>query len=257
MNNDDRLVPRDEPIPVSVRRPLGAANVPLDPSLLPPQGAPQAGPPAAAAPHIIYINNIPAPAASPVVAAVPAAAAPAQTIHHHYYNTPPAAPQSTPQTTQRISFRMRTPPSQSALGMASLALGILACVVCWVPWLGLIAVPVGAIGALLGLLGVLVSLLFRKSSAGLPLAGIFTCCLAAGISIASTRTLPYWRRQLENGLSTVLPHGITLPHESGPSAPPPPPPAPIRSLFDPSPTSITPSPTPAPWVLAGPSFFLK
>jgi hypothetical protein len=175
---------------------------------------------------------------------------PSQTIHHHHYNTTnytqPAGP--------RISFRVPAAASHSALGMASLALGIIACVVCWVPWLGLIAVPVGAIGALLGVLGILVSLLFRKSSASLPFAGLFVCCLAAGISIASTRTLPYWQRQLQNTLSTVLPKTIAPARDSSPAPAPPPMPA-LRTggLFDsgggivPStPQSAAPKPIPNP-----------
>ena len=240
MSNDDRLVPRGSAIPVSVRRPLGApvGGAPLDPALLPPQSPSPAGPPAAPSPQIIYINNAPAPL--PVAPTPPAV--PSQTIHHHHYNTTnytqPAGP--------RISLRIPTPPSHSALGMASLALGIIACVVCWVPWLGLIAVPVGTIGAVLGVLGILVSLLFRKSSPSLPFAGLFICCLAAGISIASTKTLPYWQRQLQNTLSTVLPKTIAPPRDSSPAPAPPPIPA-LRTggLFDSTGTVVPSAPQPA------------
>jgi hypothetical protein len=170
---------------------------------------------------VIYINNnMPAPAfaSGPIGPIANSSAPPPAEIHHHHYTAPAEAP--------RITFRIPAAPSHSALGMASLALGIISCVVCWVPWLGLIAVPVGAIGALLGVLGVLVSLLFRKSSAGLPLAGIFICCLAGGISIASTRTLPYWRGQLDRVISNVLPAGWNLPRSAAPSPAPPPPPLP-------------------------------
>jgi hypothetical protein len=177
MSNDDRLVPRDYPIPVSVRRPLAA---PLDPALAP---SPQGGPPSQSPAHVVYINNMPAPPPAVNLPAASVSAPVAPVIHHHYYNS-----QETP---PRISVRIAAPPANSALGMAALALGIIACVICWVPWLGLIAVPVGAIGAVLGVLGVLASLLFRRSSAGLPLAAIFVCCLAAAISIASTQSLPF------------------------------------------------------------------
>jgi len=223
MSNDDQLARRDAPLPVSVRRPLSA----VDPALVPPQGTP----PAQAAPQIIYINNTPAPA--PPVAAPPVPPA----VHHHHYTTQ--------NTTHRISYRIPVARSHSALGMASLALGIIACVVCWVPWLGLVAVPVGAIGAVLGVLGVLLSLLFRKSSAGLPLTAIFVCCLAAGISVASTRSLPYWRWHLMKAFSQVMPQGIALPHSTAPAASPAPLPPPGPNLFDLGSNPAAPSPAPA------------
>jgi hypothetical protein len=228
MSNDDRLVPRDYPIPVSVRRPLGA----IEPAAQPQQPLPPAPP----APHIIYIHNVPAPAPAPTI---PLAAdpPPPQVIHHYH---------AAPQPAHQISFRIPRAPSHSALGMASMALGIIACVVCWVPWLGLVAVPVGAIGALLGVIGTLISLTFRKSSAGLPIAGVFVCCLAAGISIASTRTLPYWQRQMQNGLSTVLPQWIPPSHTPASVKPPPPVPLPLPtvSLFEPAPPPPATPPAP-------------
>jgi hypothetical protein len=250
MINDDRLisgggpvpqgpVPQGPvpqgPVPVSVRRPLAAAGI--DPTIIPLREDPPAPP----APHIIYINNnIPAAAAGVPASAMPAP--PPAAIHHHHYNT-------THQTTQRISYRIPVVRSSSALGMASLALGIIACVVCWVPWLGLIAVPVGTIGAGLGVLGVVVSLLFRKSSVGLPLTAVFVCCLAAGISIASTSSLPYWRRQLDKIITTVMPPATGSAHsasvDSSPSnsaTPAPPSPLPsISNLLDSTPTPATPA----------------
>jgi hypothetical protein len=242
MSNDDRLVPRDYPIPVSVRRPLGTA---LDPVAQPQQPAP----PAAPAPHIIYIHN--AAASVPAPAVPPPAAPPPQVIHHYH---------TAPQPTHNISFRIPRAQAHSALGMASMALGIVACVVCWVPWLGLVAVPVGTIGAVLGILGTVVSLVFRKSSAGLPAAGVFVCCLAAGISIASTRTLPYWQRQMQNGLSTVLPQLIPPSHIPAAVKPPPPVPLPLPtvSLFDPvpatpAPPAAVPQPTAPPASVAKPA----
>jgi hypothetical protein len=223
MSNDDRLVPRDYPIPVSVRRPLAA---PLDPALAP---SPQGGPPSQSPAHVVYINNMPAPPPAVNLPAASVSAPVAPVIHHHYYNS-----QETP---PRISVRIAAPPANSALGMAALALGIIACVICWVPWLGLIAVPVGAIGAVLGVLGVLASLLFRRSSAGLPLAAIFVCCLAAAISIASTQSLPFWRRQLNRTIDSVLPKNLALPlFRPTPTAPvSSPPPAASPGLFEPSP----------------------
>ena len=215
---DNRLVPRDYPIPVSARRPMPSMPIPasMDPGLIPPQAAP-------ASPHIIYINNVTAPSPAAATAFVPPAPAPAPIHHHHHY--------AAQQTTHRISYRVPAAASNSALGMASLALGIIACVVCWVPWLGLVAVPVGAIGALLGLLGVLVSLVFRRSSVGLPLTAVFVCCLAAGISITSTRSLPYWRRQLNNAASTIAPQLMPAARPETPSTPAELPPVATPSLF--------------------------
>ena len=103
--------------------------------------------------------------------------------------------------------------------MASLALGILACVICWMPVLGLAAVPIGLIGALLGLLGFVLSTLFRKSSAALPAGGFFICLLAGAISIASTGSLLHYRQRLEKLIPrSIVPPSIIPPPPSG-SAP--------------------------------------
>jgi hypothetical protein len=211
---------------VPIRRVPTAAPMPMDPSLLPPQDPPNTQP-APVSPQIIYINNVIPPPSSamtpqvPMGMATPAAAAPPAPIHHHHYNN---------ETTHRVVYRIPATSSNSALGMAALALGVIACVICWVPWLGLAAVPIGTIGALLGLLGWLVSLTFKKSSPGLPFAAIFICCVAAGISIYSTKTLPFWRNQLNKVLSDVLPHGITLPQAVTPATAPPIPPPPLPAL---------------------------
>jgi hypothetical protein len=159
-------------------------------------------------------------------------------VHHHHYKTE--------NTTHQISYRIPRPPTHSALGTASLALGIIACTVCWVPWLGLVAVPVGAIGAVIGVIGLLVSLLFRRSSAGLPFAGIFVCCLAAGISIGSNRTLPYWQKQLNQVLATVMPKNLapSLSILPATASPPKPPPSPPKDLFDFGSTPAAPAPSP-------------
>ncbi len=179
-------------------------------------------------------------------------APPQSTTHVIYINTPPAVPQPAPPpvqqqpnvtnqyTTHHHSYRTPRMLGHSGLGMASLALGIIACVICWIPVLGLVAVPIGAIGAVLGILGVLVSSLFKRSSAGLPFAGVFVCCLAAGISIASTNSLPYWRQQLGKFVPIVAPA-----KSSGPVQAPPPLPdlsKGIPNVFDSQPAKVNPTP---------------
>src|SRR5438034_199108 len=72
-----------------------------------------------------------------------------------------------------------------------------------IPVAGLAAVPIGAIGVVIGVLGIVVSVLLRRSSAGLPFAGVFVCALAIAISIASTKSLPYWRKQLEKAFPSL------------------------------------------------------
>jgi hypothetical protein len=190
MSNDDRLARRGNPIPVSVRRPPAQADDPLSPAR--PEASVTQPPP-----QVIYINNMPAPAPAampPPFAAPPPA--PPQQIHHHYH---PMAPAQAP----RVSVRIVHPPGQSALGTAAMALGIIACLICWIPVLGMAAVPIGAIGAGLGLLGVVVSTLFRRSSAGFPLAAVIVCCVAGGVAIQTTRSLPYWSGQLRDWIKGV------------------------------------------------------
>ncbi len=81
------------------------------------------------------------------------------------------------------------PMGVSGFGVASLVLGIVAAVVCWMPLLGMAAIPIAAIGGLLGVVGFLVSAVGRRSSVGLPIAGLFTCALAFGISVFVTGRL--------------------------------------------------------------------
>ena len=186
MDNDSPLVPRNRAnsgaIPVQASRAGHSINIPdgrtnpFDPP-----------PPAPVQPYVVIIN--PPSAASPPAPITQQP--PAQnhyTTHVHHY-------------ARRGASRGG---GHSVLGMASLALGIIACVLCWMPILGLAAVPIGLIGALLGVFGLLLSALFRKSSVALPAGGIFVCILAAAISIASTGSLIYWQQQLHKAIPQVV-----------------------------------------------------
>jgi membrane associated rhomboid family serine protease len=72
------------------------------------------------------------------------------------------------------------------LGIASLVMGILACLTAWIPLLGMIALPVAALGLLFGLLGAMISLIGRRSAAGLALAGVVICIAAIALQVAVT-----------------------------------------------------------------------
>jgi predicted Zn finger-like uncharacterized protein len=76
--------------------------------------------------------------------------------------------------------------SISGIGIASLVLGIIACISCWIPFVGCLVVPIGLIGLLLGIIGFLVSLFGRRSGCGLPLSGAFVSLLSVIIAISVT-----------------------------------------------------------------------
>ncbi|MBV8782118.1 MAG: DUF308 domain-containing protein [Phycisphaerae bacterium] len=205
---------------------------------------PQSQPPAAQQPYVVFIPTPQQPMAGSMMPAQPSPVAPpaqhfhttTTTTHHHHY-----------------SVRRQQQMGHSALGIASLALGVVACIICWVPLAGLAAVPIGAIGAVLGILGVIISVFFRRSSAALPMSGVFVCVLAASISIASTGSLVYWRKQIEHFARQLQPKPAATPSHSiaTPTAPLPtishssaaPPPA-VRSR------AATPPPPPNPVVLS-------
>jgi hypothetical protein len=67
----------------------------------------------------------------------------------------------------------------SPLGIASLVLGIGACVFCWIPFLGLLTIPFAAIGLLLAVIG-------KKSGLSFPVSGAVVCIVAILIALFVT-----------------------------------------------------------------------
>jgi len=84
---------------------------------------------------------------------------------------------------------MNNPKSTSGLGVASLVLGLLACLTCWIPVLGLVGAPLAVLGLAFGALGFLVALLGQRSGAGMPFAGLVVCAASLFVSIGGTGVL--------------------------------------------------------------------
>lgn len=68
------------------------------------------------------------------------------------------------------------------LGVASLVLGIIACLFCWIPFLGLVVIPVGGIGCVLAVVGLVISRTNKKTGYIWPVGGLVTCLLSIGLS---------------------------------------------------------------------------
>ena len=82
------------------------------------------------------------------------------------------------------------------LGVASLVLGIVACVFCWIPFLGLLAIPLAAIGLLLAIIGITAAIVGKKSSPSFPAGGAVVCTAAILIALFVT-----------GGISTLIAKG--------------------------------------------------
>lgn len=74
----------------------------------------------------------------------------------------------------------------SPMGIASLVLGIIACITCWIPFLGLFSIPVSGLGLLFGLIGLLMSLIGKKHGLAFPISGSIICTIAISIALLST-----------------------------------------------------------------------
>jgi hypothetical protein len=72
------------------------------------------------------------------------------------------------------------------LGIASLVLGISACVFCWIPFLGLLAIPLAAIGLLLAVIGITSAMVGKKSSPAFPSGGAVVCIVAILVALFVT-----------------------------------------------------------------------
>ena len=72
------------------------------------------------------------------------------------------------------------------LGIASLVLGIGACVFCWIPFLGLFVIPFAAIGLLLAVIGITAAIVGKKSSLFFPVSGAVVCVVATLIALFVT-----------------------------------------------------------------------
>jgi hypothetical protein len=74
----------------------------------------------------------------------------------------------------------------SPLGIASLVLGISACVFCWIPFLGLLAIPISVIGFLLAVIGITAAIVGKRSGLSFPIGGAVACVVATLIALFVT-----------------------------------------------------------------------
>ena len=74
----------------------------------------------------------------------------------------------------------------SPLGIASLVLGIIACLFCWIPFLGLFVIPLAAIGLLLALVGLIMASVNKKTGFVFPISGGIVCLLSIVIALVMT-----------------------------------------------------------------------
>ncbi len=93
------------------------------------------------------------------------------------------ASQNLPQT---VSVEKR---GVSPLGIASLVLGIMACVICWIPFLGLFAIPVALIGLVLAFIGVVIAAMNKKTDFVFSISGGIVCILSVCIALVTTGTV--------------------------------------------------------------------
>jgi DNA-directed RNA polymerase subunit RPC12/RpoP len=74
----------------------------------------------------------------------------------------------------------------SPMGIASLVLGIMACVICWIPFFGLLAIPLALIGLVFAFVGVIMAGVSKKTGFVFPVSGGFVCILSVCIALAAT-----------------------------------------------------------------------
>jgi hypothetical protein len=79
----------------------------------------------------------------------------------------PQPPPSTPAVASDAPARGASP-----LGIASLVIGILACLICWIPFVGMLSLPVAAIGLLLATIGLIISAMNRSTGFGYSIGGM-------------------------------------------------------------------------------------
>src|ERR1035437_5625982 len=85
---------------------------------------------------------------------------------------------------QNISVEIKR--GVSPLGIASLVLGIVACIFCWIPLLGLLVLPLALIGLLLAIVGLILAGVSKKTGFAFPVSGLIVCLLSGFIAIAIT-----------------------------------------------------------------------
>src|ERR1035437_9752845 len=83
---------------------------------------------------------------------------------------------------QNVSVEIKR--GASPLGIASLVLGIVACVFCWIPFRGLFIIPISAIGFLLAIAGIVMAGVSKKTGFAFPISGLVVCVLSVFIAFA-------------------------------------------------------------------------
>lgn len=69
------------------------------------------------------------------------------------------------------------------LGIASIALGVVACVTCWIPLVGGVSVPVALLGIFFGIAGGVVAMTTKRNDGYLAGCGVFVCLTAVVVFV--------------------------------------------------------------------------
>jgi len=91
----------------------------------------------------------------------------------------------------------------SGFGIASLILGLIACLSCWIPLIGLISLPFAFLALLIGAIGIISSAISRKTYLSLSLAGVGISIIAIGVAVQITAHTVRHERPLRNILPGV------------------------------------------------------
>ncbi len=91
-------------------------------------------------------------------------------------------------STPNVSVEIRR--AASPLGMASLVLGIIACIFCWIPLFGLFVIPIAVIGLVLAIIGFVMARQNKETGIAIPTGGVtegvtkgFVTCSKGGRSV--------------------------------------------------------------------------
>lgn len=98
---------------------------------------------------------------------------------------PPAAPQHVTNVQVNVASQPKTK-SDSSLGSAAIAFGIIACLGCWIPFLNVISIIIAGFGIFFGVIGFILSLFGGRVAK--PVAGLFISGFAMFIAFTVTST---------------------------------------------------------------------
>jgi hypothetical protein len=123
--------------------------------------------------------------------------------------------------TQNVNVEIKR--GVNPLGIASLVLGIIACVFCWIPLLGLLVIPLAGIGFVLAVVGIIMAGLSKKTGFVFPISGGIVCalsvCIALGMTVAAAKLYSDSKKTNQTTVSDETGASNQKPAASNPSAP--------------------------------------